>query len=58
MMRSSDLDLTLYVRTKLSGRRKGKSGASLPDRVKAALAVILRMAIPARDEHTTIRREW
>ena len=43
LMLFSDLDLTSYARTELSGRRRGDGGKSLLDRVDATMGVILSL---------------
>ncbi|CAN0566100.1 unnamed protein product, partial [Laminaria digitata] len=53
----SDLDLTLYARTELSGKWKSEGGTSLTDRVEATLGIIMHMATLAIDEHTRMRQE-
>ena len=57
LMLFSDLDLTSYARTELSGRRRGEGGTSLPDSVEEAMGVIIYMATLATDENTQMRRE-
>ena len=56
LIRFSDLDLTMYVRTELSGKRRTEGGTSLPDRVEATIGVIMYMATLATDENTRIGR--
>ena len=56
-MRFSDLDLTSYARTELSGRQSGEGGTSLPDRVEKTMGVIMYMATLATDENTQMGRE-
>ena len=57
LMRFSDLDLTMYARTELSGKRRGEGGTSLPGRVEATMGTIMYMATLAADENTRMGRE-
>ena len=57
LMRFSDLDLTSYARTELSGRQSGEGGTSLTDRVEKTMGVIMYMATLATDENTQMGRE-
>ena len=57
LMRFSDLDLTSYARTELSGRQSSEGGTSLPDRVEETMGVIMHMATLATDENTQMGRE-
>ena len=51
----SDLDLMMYVRVDLSGKRRSEGGTSLPDRAEATMEVIMYMATLVTDENT---RMW
>lgn len=53
----ADLDLSLYARTELSGKCRGEGGESLPDRVEAAMRVIMSMAMLATHDNARMRRE-
>ena len=53
----SDLDMTMYLRTENSGKRRSEGGTILPDRVEATLGGILYMAMLATDVHTKMGRE-
>ena len=57
MMIFSDVDLTSYARTEMSGKRRSEGGTSLPDRVEATMGVIWYMATLATNENTRMGRE-
>ena len=44
LMSFADLDLTLYTRAELPGRRRSEGAASFPDRVEATMGVSAYMA--------------
>ena len=55
-MRFCDIDLTLYARTNLSGKRRGEGVILLPDIVEAIMGVVMCMATLATDENTRMGR--
>ena len=57
MMIFSDVDLTSYARTEMSGKRRSEGGTSLPDRVEATMGVTMYMATLATDENTRMRTQ-
>lgn len=42
LMHFSDLDLMMYARKKLSGKRRFEGGTSLPDRMETMLEVVFK----------------
>ena len=57
LMSFTGLDLTSYARTELSGTRRSKGGASLPERVKATIGMVMYMTTFVTNENTRMGRE-